>query len=136
MKKYLLALMIVLALAFVFAACEEMDFEHKDDSAVTQDDGYLDAKDRDTDVTCEHNGARVDDCYDACSCCYQGMQDNTEYCVEDCSFLLLKQYEVEHEVGKADYERFTWCTLGCVSMCGEREKDDTCFEECKTYLGL
>ncbi|MDP8224810.1 MAG: hypothetical protein P9L99_15735 [Candidatus Lernaella stagnicola] len=139
MKKFLLSLIIVfsLVIALSLIACEENGYlREKPDNRITQDDGNQDAKNKDGDLTCANSDLRVEDCYDACSCCYLGQEDNNADCVEDCSFLLMRQYQEDHELSKADYERYNWCILGCVSMCGAREKDDTCFDECKVYLGL
>lgn len=136
MKKHglMLAIVFIAATALLFSACGNGDYEHKDN--LTQDDGQINAKDRDPGVSCDSGEVRVEDCYDACSCCYFGQEDNMADCVRDCDYLLVRQNEVEHNPSKADYDRFNYCTLGCISLCGEREKEEVCWDECKTYLGL
>lgn len=139
MKRYLLvfAILASLGMGLFLTACGDHDeYRHKD-YLTQQSDNDDNAKDRSDDqLNCELFDLVIEDCFDACSCCYFGQEENINLCVTQCDALLMKQYEVDHEPTKADYTRYKECTLGCVSVCEANEKDDTCFEECKIYLGL
>jgi len=136
MKRNLLVLTLVFAISIsgLMIACGDHDeYRHK---PLTQESGDFNAKNMDETMSCDSNNVVVEDCLDACTCCYYGQQEATENCVQYCDELLSAQYYYDHEPTKADYTRFKECIVGCVSLCGGREKDDTCLNECLIFLGL
>lgn len=136
MKRYLLVITLVLpfVLGMLLIACGGHDeFHHK---PLQQNTGNFYAKDMTDGMTCDSADVLVADCLDACTCCYYGQPENTENCVEYCDSMLLKGFNIDQEPTKLDFTRFKECLVGCVSLCDEREKDMTCYNTCKIYLGL
>lgn len=140
MKRFLLVFTIVasLAMGLLMVACGDHDeWRHKDYLTQQSGDDDNNAKDRDAgELNCDMYDIIIEDCYDACSCCYFGQEDNINLCVTHCDRLLNKTNTADYEPTKADFVLYKECSLGCVSLCGGREKDDTCWDECKKYLGL
>jgi hypothetical protein len=141
MKRFLLVFAIVMSLSMglLLVACGDHDeWRHKD--FLTQQSGDGDdnnAKDRSAEeLNCDMYDIIIEDCFDACSCCYYGQEANTQLCLTYCDRLVNKVNTADYEPTKADYTLFKECTLGCVSLCDGREKEDICWDECKKYLGL
>jgi len=139
MKRFFMTLSIIsfLFLISLLIACGDHDqYRHK---PLMQDDGQLNAKDRPAeDQFCEVNEVVIWDCLDACSCCYFGEEQlaNQELCVQYCDSFLMLMYNKDVEPRQADYTGYQECILGCVSLCGKREKSNVCINECKIHLGL
>jgi hypothetical protein len=141
MKRHLFWLVIISALALCAlaigcSATEKNEGREKEYALQQEKDQGAHAVDRDPDQTCDEADIIVANCEDACSCCYLGQEVNMETCVLYCDALLERMYDDNVVVMHADFHRYVECTLGCVSLCGEREKTDVCYDECKRYLGL
>jgi hypothetical protein len=138
MNKHLLVLSIMVVFAVALGlACADNEWDKPPQHV--QDDGSLDAKDRDYNLSCEETGARVEDCYDACSCCLGGQEDNMQLCVGSCDKWLMELEGPDIDPTKTDYERFIWCSLGCYSLCpvdqiNYYETVHACREECLDYI--
>jgi hypothetical protein len=138
MKRHLLVAVIAtgLLMGAFLVACEDHNEYHQKDWATPKDD-HENASDRPEDaVNCEEYNYVVESCFDACSCCFFGQEENVELCVQDCDVILNQQYADDIEPTKADYHRFTQCVLGCVSLCQGEVEDGACWDECKHHLGL
>ena len=101
-----------------------------------QDDGDLHAKEMGDQMKCDVNDVVITDCYDACSCCYMGQEDNMADCVFDCDKVLMKMNDEDINPTNANYTAYKECTLGCVSLCGGGEENGACWNECRHYLDL
>lgn len=129
---FVLATVIIFSMGLVLMSCGDDQYRHH---PLMQDNGDISAKDMTEGMSCDVDDVVVEDCLDSCTCCYFGQPENTEDCVEDCDGLLMMAY-VDHEPTKANYVLFKECITGCVSLCGQRENDLTCWNECRHYLGL
>ncbi len=138
-----LAIIGILALTFVFLACSgdweedqrKQDWhtqQEADDDVVGDEAKYNESADLD----CSVDDVVVHDCQDACVCCYPLQEENKANCVDRCSNTLVRPFTVEHSPVDADYDAFNKCVLGCVSLCGERERNRQCWYECMDHLGL
>ncbi len=133
MKRFLVLLAVLLpfALGLFIMSCDQTDWEHH---PLSEKDGNLYAKDMNSGMTCDKNNVVIQDCYDACSCCHLGQVDGTASCVVFCDNLLLEAQDPSINESRADYTGYQECILGCVSLCGQNESGDVCWNECKYYL--
>jgi hypothetical protein len=133
-----LAVAALAAISFVLTACYGSEYRHK--THFTEQTGYLEAKDRPAGMSCTDPRVVIQDCNDACSCCYQGestgQNNNMGYCIIACDNIL--NYETSGAVNSltADPHAFGECVFGCISQCGGNDASNICYEECKGYLGI
>lgn len=135
-----------LALSAIFIACSGNweDDQRKQDWLTQQDpDDDDEIEDPDeakyhesADLDCSTDGVVINDCYDACVCCYPLQEENKANCVDRCSNTLVRPYTVEHDPTDADWDAYKDCVLGCVSLCDEREVNRQCWYACMHHIGL
>jgi hypothetical protein len=135
----ILAILLPLALGLLIGACYSNSNEHK--ASLTEYTGSVEAKDRPPGTSCDQENIVIQDCLDACSCCFQnqdvGQNSSEGACVQFCDTLLEKEMAGNINPVYADLHGYGECILGCVSLCGANVTDQTvCWEQCKSYLDL
>ncbi|MCB1153567.1 MAG: hypothetical protein H6684_10295 [Deltaproteobacteria bacterium] len=137
-----ITLILTVAALFAFSALTVVGCEGDEYDQQTRSLDYEDgtgAKDRDEDQNCLQDDLQIRDCFDACACCIYSPEgeDHEELysCVTECNDTLLLIDNIE-ETRKADITQYKECVVGCWSICNKPDKEETCYDECKGYLGL
>jgi len=133
MKRFLVLLAVVMpfVLGMAILSCGDENYRHH---PLNQDDGDFSANDMDENMSCDINNVVIESCYDACSCCFLGQEDNIAECVMDCDAVLDNMMDESVNPTRADFIAYKECTLGCVSLCDHGEENGACWNECKRYL--
>ena len=118
------------SLAIGLIACEDEGDEYRKHPLMAED-GKKYAKDKDPDEDCNLDDLFVEDCLDACTCCFQGASELVETCVEYCDAVLIRYQD--YQADNVDITNYKECVVGCFSVCGEH-RDEICWEECRGYI--
>jgi hypothetical protein len=119
------------SLAFlIIAACEEQDDYRK--VPLMNDDGTNYAKDKDEDIPCDLGDYFIQDCYDACTCCYFDGGEILENCVRDCNETLIRYQD--YPPAHTDVDNYKECVVGCWSVCDKPDKKANCWNDCNQYI--
>lgn len=135
MKAYSICLVLLLigsfALGVTFIACENEGDENLKHPLMAED-GNNYAKDKDGETRCDVDDLSIEDCADACTCCFWGQEEGIEDCVEDCDQILFRyrKYPPAH----TDVDNYKECVVGCWSICDKPDKMVNCWAECNIYV--
>lgn len=121
-----------LSASALIVGCEDEGFEFFDDVPLMADDGNNYAKDMDEEGRCDVDDYFIEDCHDACTCCYYGSTDMIGGCIQTCDTVLLSYQD--YPADQTDIQNFKECVVGCFSVCEIEDKGESCWNQCKQYV--
>jgi hypothetical protein len=121
---------LVLGTGFALIACEDQG-NYRIHPLMSEDDNNY-AKNMTADQNCELDDLFIEDCNDACTCCYFGQLDQKEFCVSQCDTVLLRYQS--YPPAETEVDDYKECLVGCWSICDIEDKVETCWDQCNIYI--